>query len=143
MSGTAQDIPAGFEEMRSYGPFHELTGPFYKAKRGENIVVGMRVEERHGNAVNMVHGGMLMTLVDTAITLAASRAAPKGQYAVTSGLNADFLAPGRQGDWVEAEVEVLRAGRTTISLDCRVRRDGADGKLLMRASGTFHVVAKG
>jgi uncharacterized protein (TIGR00369 family) len=135
------EIPAGFTEMRPYGAFHELTGPFYFAKRAENIVVGMRVEDRHGNAIGSLHGGMFMTLVDTALTLAAGRAAPKGQYAITQGFSADFLSPARPGDWVEAEVEVLRAGRSTIALDCRVRKDGANGKLLLRASSTFHVVS--
>lgn len=135
------DIPAGFAEMRPLGPFHEMVGPLCWMKRGENIVVGVSVEQRHVNAIGSMHGGMLMTLVDTAVTLAAGRAAPKGQYAVTQGLSADFLAPAKAGDWVEAEIEVLRAGRSTISLDCRVRQGGETGKLLMRASGTFHVVA--
>jgi uncharacterized protein (TIGR00369 family) len=135
------DGPAGFAEMRPLGRFHELAGPFCWMKRGESVVVGLRLDARHENAVPSAHGGLLMTLVDTAMTLAANRAAPKGQYAVTQSISADFLAPARAGDWVEAEVEVLRAGRTTIALDCRVRKDGADGKLLLRASGTFHVIA--
>ncbi len=127
--------------MRPYGGFHELAGPMFMARRGDNIVIGLRMDERHGNAIGTLHGGMFMTLVDTALTLAAGRAAPKGQYAVTQGMSADFLASAREGDWVEAEVEVLKAGRSTITLDCRVRKDGAEGKLLMRASGTFHVIA--
>jgi uncharacterized protein (TIGR00369 family) len=135
------DIPSSFTEMRPYGEFHELAGPMFMAKRYENIVIGLRVDERHGNAIGTLHGGMFMTLVDTALTLAAGRAAPKGQYAVTQAISSDFLAAARLGDWVEAEVEVLKAGRSTITLDCRVRKDGQNGKLLLRASGTFHVVA--
>jgi uncharacterized protein (TIGR00369 family) len=134
-------VPEGFTAMRPYGKFHELVGPLFMARRGDKVVVGLQVEERHENAVGSLHGGMTMALVDTALTLAAARAAPKGQYAITQGITADFLAPARAGDWIEAEVEVLRAGRTTITLDCRVRRDGVDGKLLLRASGTFHVVS--
>ncbi len=134
-------VPDGFTEMRPYGGFHKLTGPMFMARRGDNIVIGLRVEDRHGNAIATLHGGMLMTLVDTALTLAAGRAAPKGQFAITQGISADFLSAARAGDWIEAEVEVLKAGRSTITLDCRVRKDGMDGKLLMRANGTFHVVA--
>ncbi len=96
------DIPAGFTEMRPYRAFHDLTGSFYFAKRAENIVVGMRVEDRCVNAIGSLHGGMFMTLVDTALTLAAGRAAPKGQYAITQGFSADFLSPARPGDWVAA-----------------------------------------
>lgn len=70
------------------------------AKRGENILVGMWMDGRHANAIGTLHGGMFMTLVDTALTLAAGRAAPKGQFAVTHGIAADFLAPAREGDWV-------------------------------------------
>jgi len=133
-------IPDGFTQMRPYGGFHESNGPFWMAKRGENSVVGFRVEESHGNAVGGLHGGMLATLVDTVLTLAAAKAAPKGQFAVTSSLTCDFLAPGKFGDWIEAEAEVLRVGRSLIHLDCRVRRDGPDGDLLMRASAGFHIV---
>ncbi|AKQ43377.2 hypothetical protein CP97_10520 [Aurantiacibacter atlanticus] len=134
-------IPQGFAEMAPYGALHELIGPLYRSKRGQNTVVGMHFEKKHCNAIDTLHGGMLMSLIDTALTLAAFEAAPEGQYAVTQGLSADFLSPARIGDWVEAEVEVLRAGRVAISLDCRVRKDGGEGKLLMRASGLFHVVA--
>lgn len=105
-------------------------------------MIGLRVDERHGNAIASLHGGMFMTLVDTALTLAAGRAAPKGKYAVTQGMTSDFLAPARAGEWIEAEVEVLKAGRSTITLDCRVRKDGEGGKLLLRAGGTFHILAK-
>ena len=83
---------------------------------------------------------MFLTLVDTAMTMAANRAAPKGQHTVTTSLTSDFLAPARAGDWIEAEARVLRAGRTLIVLDCHVRKDGADGQLLLRASGSFQVV---
>lgn len=140
MTKPSASVPDGFSEMRPYGQFHELLGPMFMARRGDNVVVGLRVDERHGNAIGTLHGGMFMTLVDTALTLAAGRAAPNGQYAVTQGMSADFLSAAQEGDWIEAEVEVLRTGRTTISLDCRVRKDDADGKLLMRASGTFHVI---
>lgn len=131
-------VPDGFREMRPFGGFHELVGPLYMTKRDENVVVGLRMEQRHANAVASMHGGMLLTLVDTALTLAAMKAAPKGQYAVTSTLTSDFIAPARLGDWVEAEVEVLRAGRSVIYLQCMVR---AEGKLLLRSSASFQVVA--
>lgn len=132
-------FPEGFSEMRPFGGFHELVGPLYMAKRDGRIVVGLRMAPRHANAVASMHGGMLLTLVDTALTVAAMRAAPKGQYAVTSTLTSDFIAPARDGDWVEAEVEVLRAGRSVIYLQCLVRKDGPDGKLLLRASASFQV----
>lgn len=137
------NVPEGFKEMRSLGEFHDRVGPFFMAKRGENTVIGMRVEARHENGIPTLHGGMMLTLVDTAMTLASFRAAGKGNRAVTVSLASDFLAPARAGDWIEAEVRVLRAGRSLIVLDCLVRKDGPEGKLLLRANGSFQVVAAG
>ena len=130
-------VPEGFSEMRPFGPFHAANGPLFMAKRGDNVIVGMTVEPRHENAVASLHGGMFLTLVDTALTLAANRTAPKGQHAVTASLTSDFLAPARAGDWIEAEARVLRAGRSLIVLECHVR---CGEKLLLRASAGFQVV---
>jgi len=52
----------------------------------------------------------------------------------------EFLAAAAVGDWIEAEVEVLKAGRSVIFLTCMIRKGGPDGKLLMRFGGTFQVV---
>lgn len=138
--GAGMTIPDGFTQLRPFGGFHEVNGPLWYTRRGENVVVAMAVEPRHENAVSSLHGGMFLTLVDTAMTMAANRAAPKGQHTVTTSLTSDFLAPARAGDWIEAEARVLRAGRRLIVLDCHVRKDGADGQLLLRASGSFQVV---
>lgn len=133
-------VPEGFVAMRSLGPFHDSLGPFYTLRRGENTVVAMRVEPRHENGIPSLHGGMFLTLVDTAMTLASFRAAGKGNRAVTISLASDFLGPARAGDWIEAEVRVLKAGRSLIVLDCLVRLDGPEGRVLLRANGSFQVV---
>lgn len=136
-------IPEGFVEMEPYGPFHETIGLMYHLQRGDNCVVGVRMTERHRNKGQMVHGAMLMALVDTAMTRACADLRQPDQGVVTTTLNNEFLAAARPGDWVEAEVEVLRAGRKVIFMDCQVRRDGKDGPLLLHSSGTFMVVTRG
>lgn len=72
------EVPVGFAPMRAYGALHELSGPFFWPRCGDIVAVGIRAAEKHCNAVGSVHGGMLITLADTALTLAASRASPKG-----------------------------------------------------------------
>lgn len=135
-------IPEGFVEMEPYGPFHETIGPMYHMQRGDICIVGVRMAEKHRNKGDIVHGAMLMALVDTAMTRACGNVRQPDQFFVTSTLNSEFLSSARPGDWVEAEVEMLRAGRKVIFLDCRVRRDGPDGQLLLHASGTFQVVSR-
>jgi uncharacterized protein (TIGR00369 family) len=137
----ALSIPEGFEEMDPYGPFHIACGPMYFLARGDLTVVGLGVLEKHRNKGQIMHGGMLMMLVDTAMTKACGRLRREDEFFVTSNLTTELMAAVRPGDWIEAEVEVLRRGRKVMFLDCRVRRDGPGGQLVAHASGTFQVVA--
>ncbi len=54
--------------MAPYGGFHELVGPLYEMRRGERIVVGMRVAAKHLARGPGIHGGMYFMLLDTAMT---------------------------------------------------------------------------
>lgn len=138
---TAQDaIPEGFGDMPIFGPSHEMVGKTYHLERDDKTVVGIRMEEKHRNAGQMVHGGILMFLVDTAMTMACRRIRTPDSFLVTTTLNNEFIAAARPGDWLEAEVSILRAGRKMAFLDCHIRRDGPDGQLIMHSSGTFQFV---
>ena len=135
-------IPEGFEEMEPYGPFHIACGPMFYKPRGDLTVVGLPVQEKHRNKGTIMHGGMLMMLIDTAMTRACGRVRAEDEYFVTSNMTTELMAAVTPGDWIEAEVEIMRKGRKVIFLDCRVRKDGPDGKLVAHASGTFMIVQR-
>ena len=137
---TESEIPAGFAQMETYGGFHELVGPLYETIRDSRTVVGFRVAEKHLNRGPGMHGGMYFMLLDTAMTRACISLRPPDKGAVTSGFTSELFGAARVGDWVEAEVEVMRAGRRVIFLNCVVRRDGPQGEPLARGSGTFQIV---
>jgi len=136
------DIPEGFAPMPSYGPFYDLVGPMFEARRGERIVLGFRVEARHMGRGKGMHGGMVFMLLDSAMTHACVQLRPPETGAVTTSLSSELFAGAKAGDWVEAEVEVLRAGRRVMFLNCFVRRDGPEGEVLCRGSATFQIVAR-
>jgi uncharacterized protein (TIGR00369 family) len=133
-------IPEGFAEMDAYGAFHALVGPLYETIRGGRTVVGMRVAEKHLNRGPGMHGGMYFMLLDTAMTRACISLRPPEKGAVTSGFTSELFGSAVRGDWIEAEVEVMRAGGRVIFLNCVVRRGGPGGEPLARASGTFQIV---
>lgn len=135
-------IPEGFAEMDPYGPFHILVGPMYHMERAGRTVIGIRMTEKHRNKGEIVHGGMLMMLVDTAMTRACATVRREGQMYATTNMSCELMSAAWPGDWLEAEVDVMRAGRQSIFLDCRVRRDGPEGQLVAHASGTFQSVTK-
>jgi uncharacterized protein (TIGR00369 family) len=138
-SMTTSDIPAGFEPIEPFGQFHELIGPLYAKRDGESLVVAMRVEEKHGNRGRSLHGGMLCALADTAMTYACALRREADTGAVTTSLSIEMLGAARPGDWVEAEVDMMRAGKRVMFVNAFVRRGS---ERIARASATFQIVPR-
>src|ERR1044072_800502 len=81
-------------------------------------------EERHANLGDMVHGGALLTFIDMALFAGGRLAGANVIRAVTLDLSTRFLARGRSGVPLDAEVELLRDTRRLVSLPGRVVRGG-------------------
>lgn len=133
-------VPDGFTMMDPYGPFHELCGPMYEKMRDGRMVVGMRAVEKHRNRGQIMHGGMIFTLLDNAMTHAGAQVRPEDSGLVTTSFSCELMSAVRIGDWIEAEIEILHAGRRVMFFNGLVRRDGPEGELVARGSATFQVL---
>ena len=72
----------------------------------------LRLEDRHLNGLGVCHGGFLLTLADTAMAFASNAS---GVSAFATGIEIDFLAPGRPGRTITAvATETISAGRNGI-----------------------------
>ena len=77
------------------------------------------------NGHHICHGGMIFTLADTAFAYSCNS---YNKNTVASACNIDFLAPGKEGELLEAEaIEQSQSGRTGV-YDVTVR--GANGKTI-------------
>jgi uncharacterized protein (TIGR00369 family) len=88
---------------------------------------------------NVVHGGAISSLIDTAAATAAWSGAdvPEKPRASTVGLTVDFLAPAR-GQRIAADARVVRrAGRGLCF--CEVRVSGDDGTHVAQALVTYQL----
>jgi acyl-coenzyme A thioesterase 13 len=136
------DIPQGFKALRrGSSPFLTSLGPLYARSEGGSVTIGLRIEEKHLNTRGVAHGGMLVTLADSAlgIVIAMSRSPP--QPMVTVNLTADFADVARAGDWVEARVDVQKMGKRLAFASCHL---WVGEKRILRASGIFaHVPPAG
>ena len=115
MSRTSE-IPEGFRRVQRPrpNPFNEMVGPFYERRRGTEVSLGLRIEERHCNSRDICHGGLLATLADLALgysALAAAKTAGGPSSFVTVSLSLDFAGSAKAGDWVESAVEVHKLER--------------------------------
>ncbi|MFT6557566.1 PaaI family thioesterase [Sneathiella sp.] len=106
-----QGIPEGFTEVTGFAAFATRNGPYFEKIVDDTTVIrAFRSDERHLNGVHYVHGGMLMSFMDSA--LARTVFYRTGKRCVTIKMNSEFLSPVREGDWIEAHCELVRDTRS-------------------------------
>jgi uncharacterized protein (TIGR00369 family) len=126
-------IFAGWDS-RADEPFEDKSGPFFHRVLEDGSVVGAFVADgSHVNGIGIVHGGCLLTLVDYTMFTAVKRATGDGE-AVTVSLASEFVGAGAIGDLIEAQAEIIKAGRSMVFVRGIVR---AGGKPLLTFSGAM------
>lgn len=134
--GTSPGVPVGFHPLAPMRGFMAQFGTLYQ--HDTTHAIGLRVEAHHLNHLGIAHGGMLATLVDSAIGIVMFHRVGRSQPGVTAHLSLDYLNPARAGDWIEAHVEVDKTGSRLRFGGCRVMSRGI---CLMKASATFAVLS--
>lgn len=97
-------------------------------------VLTVTTEDHHRQIHNVMHGGVIAALADTAAAIAAYTVVPRGTEVVTIELKINYLLPVSGGKLV-AEGKVLRAGRNFIVVECDVTKE--DSALAAKALMTF------
>lgn len=85
------------------------------------------------NSANAAHGGLLMTMLDSALSGAARSVIPDDHGVMTLDMQVAFLSPGRGR--LTGEGRVLRSGKTLIFCEGEIRNEA--GALVAKASGLF------
>ena len=136
MSANAPALPADAENI-STGGFNLHAGPFYRlADDGETRRFAFVAAQKHMNGSGTVHGGLLMTFADIAMSR-TSRVLSGAKSCSTVSLSCDFIAPGRLDDHIEARVRAVRQTRTLVFLSAEI---SAGGRVLMVANGLWRIV---
>jgi acyl-coenzyme A thioesterase 13 len=137
MSDTATSIPPGFGPLFRTSPLLDALGPFYGKGTGADLVVGLRVAEKHTNARGTVHGGVLATLGDIALGYTMASSSDPPTRATTASLTIDYVGSAKIGDWIEARVDRSKVGRTLAFANAYLTVEGAQ---IARVSAVFAVV---
>jgi uncharacterized protein (TIGR00369 family) len=123
-------------EERAKGTFWEHLGCKAERVSPERTVITLEAEKRHLNALGIVHGGVLSSLIDNAMGLAVMSAHPE-RSTVTTNLNVHFVAPLELGK-LTAVATVLHSTRSTLTVQAAVT--GHDGKLGTFGTGSFRLL---
>lgn len=129
------DIPP--ETLLPPGNFAELVGYTLTGWGKDSAEISLTVDERHLNRNNILHGGIMGTLIDTACGYSGCYPEPPepGGRAMTLSLNIQFVAAAAPGARLTAVARRTGGGKTIFFATCEVR--GQDGRLFGQGQGTF------
>ena len=132
-------LPPDWGLVSRLGGFHKEVGFTIDpaASGGGRCTVVGRVEARHLNINEVVHGGVYATILDTAMGGAVVSLLAEGEVTATTSLYVEFLRPAREGQELRAQGEVIRRGRHLAFVEGDLK-DG-DGKRLSQAHGTWYI----
>lgn len=131
--GTDATFPQGWTAFDDPG-FIELTGPVYhREAAGGGKEFAFKAEDKHGNLVGIVHGGMLVTFADRALSIVA-RDALDGADCVTVEMSLHFVGAAKIGDLIETAPEIVRKTSSLIFLRSTLT---SAGKPLVSISGIW------
>jgi uncharacterized protein (TIGR00369 family) len=116
-------------------PFHDLLRIQSIDARDGKCRVELLVVRQHLRNLGIVHGGVIASLLDTAMGIAASTFAPPFQAVLTAQLNVNFIRPVKERESLVATGEIIHSGRQTAVARGEVRT--ADGLLVASGSATF------
>jgi uncharacterized protein (TIGR00369 family) len=109
----------GWEPIANHTAFGDLVGPIWRTEENGQPRFGFIVAPKHLNRAGNLHGGMLMTLADNAMAIAAREASGAKRHA-TIELNIQFIGAVRLGEFVEAHPEVARSTRSLTFMQAKM-----------------------
>jgi uncharacterized protein (TIGR00369 family) len=90
------------------------------------------------NSWGTAHGGVIMTMLDVCLCMAARTLHPDSAGVMTIDMSTSFIDAGKSP--LKAEARVLRNGRSMIFTEGEIRN--ADGTLVAKAMGTVRARQK-
>ncbi|WP_341212384.1 PaaI family thioesterase [uncultured Limimaricola sp.] len=102
----------------------------------------LTVGPKHTNRHDMLHGGIVATILDNAMGATGSLTRdPSGRHPfLTISLNTQYLAPAREGEALVAVGRITGGGRKLVFIEGELR--GPDDRLIATATGVFKPVAQ-
>lgn len=114
--------------------FNSLSGLNFVGLVDDNYVIDLEVEPRHYNVRGIVHGGVLCTLLDTAMTRAFLHLLPKEkQQGATLEMKVNFLKSVKSGK-LTAFGKLVIATRRTAYVEGHVENE--EGCLIAKSSAS-------
>lgn len=121
------------------GPYWAHLGMHPEPDTDGVMVARMAVTEAHLQVMGRVHGGVLASLLDSAMALAVHADLPEGSAAATLDMHVSFVQPVREGI-LTGRARILSASRTVALVAADVR--DAAGTLVATGQASYRLYPK-
>jgi uncharacterized protein (TIGR00369 family) len=134
-------IPEGFSPHFRKSKFTDPWEPLFSKVEDKQVRLGVELSEAHCNSRGLVHGAFLAALADNSMGLScALMQGASGRAAggtVTVNLTIDYLGKAEVGEWVDTEIDVVKAGRSLCFTSCLIATAAGP---VARANAIFKVL---
>lgn len=100
-----------------------------------DIKVKVMITNKALNPFNIVHGGLIFSIGDTAMGV---KCRSLGRNAVTLNASINFISPGT-GKYLIATSKIIKNGSRTCVLECEIKND--EDKLVAIMNGTYFYIS--
>lgn len=98
----------------------------------------LELDDRHMNPIEIAHGAVAFTLMDTAMGGAVMSSLPDGHGCTTVEIQTRYHRGAKVGTTLTAHAEIISASRRLVHV--RATTSDSDGQLIASATGTFAVL---
>ena len=137
MSQELTELQQQIVRFYHHNPFVEYLHIQVQPLPSGEVRLELPIDEVHTNLYGIAHGGVLMTMADTAMGAVCLACNKK---VVTISLTTDFLHAVPLTAKVVATAKVLHDGRHTMTCECELKSE--EGKIFAKAHGNFYVLGK-
>ena len=120
--------------MLDHVPFARLLGIEVDSVEPGHAVLSMQLRHEHMRNNAIAHGGVIATLIDSAMAIAIMALLEENERTVTVDLTIHYLRPVPEGS-TKASARVVRAGRRVVTVSAELF--DSEGKLAATAISTY------
>lgn len=116
--------------------FIDLVGPLWQRQNGDALDYAIAAQRKHKNRRGFVQGGLLMTLADRSLGMAA-RIGSGVSAVVTIQMDTHFIDAAKIGELLISRPRIVRATKTLIFMNTEL---SVDDRCIAMANGVFKVM---
>jgi len=103
----------------------ERFGKFWRDPTRSDLVLEMYVTDDQVNPLGLLHGGVMLAVLDVLLVDAARQFDAQHRAFVTVSMSVEFMRTAHEGDWLEYHSHVERIGGSLAFMTGRILRSNA------------------